>query len=166
MGMDEKFRQNILFAAPLHDIGKIAISDNVLRKPGKLDDDEWEIMRRHSQFGAKILGECEAEFVSMAEVIASTHHEKWDGTGYPIGLKGEQIPIAGRIVAVTDTFDALTWERPYKQPVSIEKAFIIIENGRGTQFAPDVVDAFLNIRDEIIAEYNWWKFLGTETLPF
>lgn len=166
MGLDDRFRQNILFAAPLHDIGNLAMPDNVLHKPGKLNEDEWEMMRRHSPFGAKILQNCEAEFLHMAQTIAATHHEKWDGTGYPSGLKGTQIPLAGRIVAVTDVFDVLTWVRPYHEAMPLEKAFEVVQLGSGTNFDPDVVEAFFDIQEEITNEYNWWKFMGAdEDLP-
>ena len=157
---DETFLQNILFAAPLHDVGNIAVPDDTLHKPGKLNETEWEIMRKHSRFGAKILKEFEADFFKMAQDIAASHHEKWNGTGYPLGLKGTQIPVAGRIVAVADTFDGLTWERPYKPAHSIEEAFSVIREGSGFNFDPAVVNAFFGIKDEITAEFNWWKFMA------
>jgi len=160
LGLDEAFQQNILFAAPLHDVGEITIPDAVLQKSGKLNEKEWEIMQRHSPFGAELLQKFETDFLEMAKDIASTHHERWDGTGYPRGLKGTEIPLAGRIVAIADVFDVLTWERPYKQPVPLEKAYTIIREGKGTHFDPDVVDAFFGIQDEITSEFNWWKFLG------
>ncbi|MBI4284535.1 MAG: HD domain-containing protein [Chloroflexi bacterium] len=163
LGLDEAFRQNILFASPLHDIGKISIPDSILRKPGKLDDEEWQIIRQHSPFGAKILEDSEAEILKMAHTIAATHHEKWDGTGYPHGLKGEEIPFAGRIASIADVFDVLTWERPYKRPVPLEKAFATIKEGRGSHFDPAVVDAFFDIEEEITAEFNWWKFIGFDS---
>ncbi len=100
--------------------------------------------------------------MKMADTIAATHHERWDGTGYPLGLKGTEIPLSGRIVAIADVFDVLTWERPYKQPLPLEKAFAVIREGRGSLFDPDVVDAFFAIQDEIIAEFNWWKFIGSD----
>jgi putative two-component system response regulator len=165
LGLDETFRQNILFAAPLHDVGNIAIPDDMLHKPGKLNQDEWEIMRRHSPFGARILEEFEAEFSKMAEEIAATHHEKWNGSGYPLGLKGNGIPLAGRIVAVTDTFDVLTWERPYKPALPLQEAFTVIREGSGTNFDPVIVDAFFGIKDEVISEFNWWKFMGDDSDP-
>ena len=160
LGLDDAFQQNILFAAPLHDVGEITIPDAVLQKAGKLNEKEWEIMRRHSPFGAELLQRFEASFLEMAKDIASTHHERWNGTGYPRGLKETEIPLAGRVVAIADVFDVLTWERPYKQPVPLEEAFAIIREGRGTHFDPYVVDAFFGIQDEITLEFNWWKFLG------
>ncbi|MFH1639352.1 MAG: HD domain-containing phosphohydrolase [Chloroflexota bacterium] len=162
MGMSEEFIEYILFAAPMHDIGKIGIPDNILQKPGKLDAEEWEIMKQHTTIGAQILKDSSVEFIKMAEVIARTHHEKWDGSGYPQGLMGESIPIPGRIIAIADVFDALTSERPYKEPFPIEKAFEIIHEGKGKHFDARVVDAFFAIEDEIAASLNWWKFLWSE----
>jgi putative two-component system response regulator len=163
-GMDETFLRNILFAAPLHDVGNIEVPDNMLHKPGKLSAEEWEIIRKHSRFGANILKDFEADFFQMARDIAAAHHEKWDGSGYPSGLKGTAIPLAGRIVAVTDAFDVLTWERPYKRALPLEEAFAVIREGAGKAFDPDVVSAFFAIREEIIAEFNWWKFMGEPEL--
>ena len=139
------------YAAPMHDVGKIGIPDHILLKPGKLDQDEWEVMKQHTVIGAQILQGSDAEYIQVAEVIALAHHEKWDGTGYPKGLKGADIPLSGRIVAVADVFDALTSERPYKKALSLEESLGIIKGGRGSHFDPDVVDAFLAIKDEMIA---------------
>ena len=141
----------ILYAAPMHDIGKIGIPDRILLKPAKLDQDEWAIMKQHTVIGGRILAGSEAEFIKLGETIALTHHEKWDGSGYPNGLQGEEIPITGRITAIADVFDALTSKRPYKEPFSIEKSFAIIKEGRGIHFDPQVVDAFFAITDEILA---------------
>ncbi len=162
MGLSEEFLENILFAAPMHDIGKIGIPDAILRKPGKLDEADWQVMRTHTTMGASILSGSSAEFMKLAETIAISHHEKWDGKGYPQGIKGTDIPQGGRIVALADVFDALTSERPYKKPMPIEKAFSIIVEGRGTHFDPDMVDAFFAIKDEIEASLNWWKFLASD----
>ena len=162
MGCDEEFLENMLFAAPMHDIGKIGIPDRVLQKPAKLDPDEWEIMRTHTTIGADILKDADADFIKMGEQIALSHHEKWDGGGYPQGLSSEETPLAARIVAMADVFDALTSERPYKQPFPLEKVFAIIREGRQTHFDPDVVDAFFAIEDEVVAELNWWKFLQSD----
>lgn len=151
MGLDEHTVETILYAAPMHDIGKIGIEDKVLLKPGKLDATEWEIMKQHALIGAKILKGSDAEFIKMGEIIARSHHEKFDGSGYPEGLKGTQIPIAGRIAAVADVFDALVSKRPYKEAFSVEKSFSIIKEGRGGHFDPQVVDAFFAIQDEILA---------------
>jgi putative two-component system response regulator len=150
MGMDENTVETILYAAPMHDLGKIGIPDMILLKPAKLDPVEWEIMKQHTVIGAQILKGSEAEFIRLGETIAQNHHEKWDGSGYPNGVKGAEIPIAGRIAAIADVFDALTSKRPYKQPLSVEKSMAIIREGRGSHFDPDVVDAFFAIQDEIL----------------
>jgi putative two-component system response regulator len=151
MGLDEHTVETILYAAPMHDIGKIGIEDKVLLKPGKLDATEWEIMKQHALIGAEILKGSDAEFIKMGEIIARSHHEKFDGSGYPDGLKGTEIPIAGRIAAVADVFDALVSKRPYKEAFSVEKSLSIIQEGRGGHFDPEVVDAFFAIQDEILA---------------
>ena len=163
MGLDDKFVENVLWAAPMHDIGKIGIPDRVLLKPGKLDDEEWVIMRRHTTIGAEILRDADADFIKLAAEIALTHHEKWNGSGYPQGIKGPDIPLAGRIVALADVFDALTSERPYKAPFPLEKAFTIIKEGQGSHFDPQVTDAFFAIEGEIKAELNFWKFMHSGT---
>jgi putative two-component system response regulator len=150
MGLAHKAVETILYAAPMHDIGKIGIPDKILLKPGKLDAQEWEIMKMHTVIGANILKGSKIGFVRMGAMIAMTHHEKWDGSGYPKGLKGRQIPLAGRIVPLADVFDALTSKRPYKEAFSIEKSYRIIEQGRGNHFDPDVVDAFFSIQDQIL----------------
>ncbi|MFH0846683.1 MAG: HD domain-containing phosphohydrolase [Chloroflexota bacterium] len=163
MGLAEEFVERILYAAPMHDIGKIGIPDSILKKPGKLDGEEWETMKRHTTIGAEILKGSSVEFMQMAETIALTHHEKWNGAGYLRGLKGSDIPLEGRIVALADVFDALTSQRPYKPPFPIEKAFAIIQEGRGIHFDPDVADAFFAIKDEIAASLGWWKFLSSDS---
>ena len=150
MGLDESTIETILYAAPMHDLGKIGIPDLILVKPAKLDPVEWEIMKQHTVIGAKILKGSDAEFIRLGETIAQYHHEKWDGSGYPNSLKGIEIPIAGRIAAIADVFDALTSKRPYKEPFSVEKSLAIIREGRGSHFDPDVVDAFFAIQDEIL----------------
>jgi putative two-component system response regulator len=150
MGLASKTVETILYAAPMHDIGKIGIPDEILLKPGKLDAKEWEIMKMHTIIGANILKGSEIGFVRMGAMIAIMHHEKWDGSGYPNGLKGRQIPLAARIVALADVFDALTSKRPYKDAFSIEKSHGIIKQGRGNHFDPDVVDIFFSIQDEIL----------------
>jgi putative two-component system response regulator len=150
MGLDESTIETILYAAPMHDLGKIGIPDLILLKPAKLDPTEWEIMKQHTVIGAKILKDSDAEFIRLGETIAISHHEKWDGSGYPNSLKGIEIPIAGRITAIADVFDALTSKRPYKEPFSVEKSLAIIKEGRGNHFDPDVVDAFFAIFDEIL----------------
>ncbi len=150
MGLNGETVETILYAAPMHDIGKIGIPDHILLNPGVLKPDEWETMKQHTTIGAKILEGSKAEFIKLANVIALTHHEKWDGSGYPQGLKGSKIPIAGRIAAIADVFDALTSKRPYKEPFSVEKSLSIIKEGRGSHFDPDVVDAFIAVKKEIL----------------
>ncbi len=150
LGLQEKTVESILYAAPMHDVGKIGIPDRILAKPGKLTSVEWEIMKLHVDIGVRILEGAEEGFLKLAEVIAQNHHEKWDGTGYPQGLKGKDIPLAGRIVAIADVFDALTSKRPYKEPFSVEKSIDIIKQGRGNHFDPEVTDSFLSIIDEIL----------------
>ena len=150
MKLDGKYTEAILYAALMHDVGKIGIPDHILQKPGRLSPEEWEVMKRHTVIGAQILEKSQAEFMKLAENIALTHHEKWDGSGYPNGLKGEEISLAGRIVAVADVFEAVTSKRPYKEPFPLEVAFKIIKEGTGTHFDPTVVDAFFSIKDEIL----------------
>jgi putative two-component system response regulator len=150
MGLGQKAVEAILYASPMHDIGKIGIPDKILLKPGKLDAKEWEIMKMHAIIGANILKGSKIEFVRMGAMIAMMHHEKWDGSGYPKGLKGHQIPVAGRIVALADVYDALTSKRPYKEAFSIRYSNRIIEQGRGNHFDPEVVDIFFSIQDQIL----------------
>jgi len=151
MGLNERTVESILYAAPMHDVGKIGIPDKILLKPGKLDPDEWVIMKQHTLMGGRILEGSHAGFIRLGETVAVTHHEKWDGTGYPKGLKGKNIPLVGRIVAIADVFDALTSKRPYKEPFSLEKSYEIIKEGRGTHFDPDVVDAFFASEEKLLA---------------
>jgi len=150
MGLDESTVETILYASPMHDLGKIGIPDRVLLKPAGLDPAEWEVMKRHTVIGAEILKGSDAELIRMGESIAQNHHEKWDGSGYPNGLKGIEIPIASRIAAIADVFDALTSKRPYKEAFSVEMSLAIILEGRGSHFDPDVVDAFFAIQEEIL----------------
>ncbi|MFC1904711.1 HD domain-containing phosphohydrolase [Chloroflexota bacterium] len=162
MGCDDDFVESVPWASPMHDIGKIGIPDRVLQKPGKLDDDEWVIMRQHAAIGAEILKDASADFIKLAESIAISHHEKWNGSGYPNGVQGADIPLGGRIVALADVFDALTSERPYKAPFPLEKALAIIKEGRESHFDPELVDAFSSIEDEIKKELGFWKFMQAE----
>ena len=134
----------------MHDVGKIGISDDILLKLGKFEPDEWEIMKSHSLIGADIIGEHDQGIMKMAYVIALTHHEKWDGTGYPDGLKGDEIPIEGQITSVCDVFDALTSARPYKQAWPVDKAVEFINDAVGSQFSPDIVRHFNNALDKIL----------------
>jgi len=154
MGQDESMVETILYAAPMHDLGKIGIPDGILMKPSELSPVEWEIMKQHTVIGATILQGSDSEFIRLAETVARCHHEKWDGSGYPEGLKGIEIPIAARIVAIADVFDTLTSKRPYKGPFSIERSLAIIREEKGRHFDPEVVDAFFAIQDEILTTIN------------
>jgi len=140
-------------SAPLHDIGKVGVPDKILLKPGKLNDDEWQQMKSHSQIGYNALFRAEEElgsssFLEIAKEIALTHHEKWDGSGYPQGLKGNEIPISGRFMAIADVYDALISKRVYKHAFSHEQAVKIILVEKGTHFDPDIVDAFEQLQAE------------------
>jgi putative two-component system response regulator len=150
LGLSETEADLILNASPMHDVGKIGIPDGILLKPGKLDPDEWEIMKTHTIIGAEILTGSDADLLVMAREIAITHHEKWDGSGYPNGLAGEDIPLVGRITALADVFDALTSARPYKKAWSIEEALDLIKDQRGKHFDPSLVDCFLENLEEIV----------------
>jgi putative two-component system response regulator len=156
MGWDSKDVDLLALAAPMHDTGKIGIPDAVLKKPAKLDKEEWQIMQTHSAVGHNILSQSEAPLFKLAAEVALYHHEKWDGKGYPKGLKGEEIPKSSRIVAIADVFDALTMKRPYKDPWPIEDSFAEIENCSGSHFDPILVDCFLKIKEEIIRVKNHW----------
>jgi putative nucleotidyltransferase with HDIG domain len=132
-------------ASALHDIGKIGIPDRVLLKSGPLDDEEWEVMQSHAAVGASMLADSRTDLLQLAEIVARTHHERWDGTGYPAGLAGEDIPLAGRISAIADVFDALTSCRPYKAAWSVTDALAEIRRQSGRQFDPALVEAFLEL---------------------
>lgn len=148
VGWDEAECEKILHASPMHDIGKIGVPDGILLKPGKLDPEEWEIMKTHVTIGAHILDGDDSDLLLMAREIALTHHERWDGAGYPCGLAGEDIPIVGRIAAIADVFDALTSERPYKKAWPVEEALGYIRDNKGRHFDPVIVDHFeKNIAD-------------------
>ncbi len=150
-GMSDADCSLILHASPMHDVGKIGIPDNVLLKKGKLDGDEWEIMKRHAEMGMEILGDHPSPLMEMARQVAITHHEKWDGSGYPRGLSGKDIPLVGRITALADVFDALTSERPYKKAWSVEDAVSLIKEQSGKHFDPELVEIFINLIDDICA---------------
>ncbi|WP_261816884.1 HD-GYP domain-containing protein [Vibrio gallicus] len=144
--------------APMHDLGKIGIPDGILLKQGKLDDDEWAIMRNHVQIGVDILGDCSgSRLMQMAKTVAQTHHEKWDGTGYPHGLSGEEIPLSGRICGIADVFDALTSQRPYKRAWSLDEAFTFLQQQKGHHFDPTLVELFLGLRSEIEQIMNTYQ---------
>ncbi|PJJ19905.1 putative two-component system response regulator [Janthinobacterium sp. 67] len=143
-GMDEAAADDLLHAAPMHDVGKIGIPDRILQKPGKLDADEWAVMQTHARIGADIIGEHAAGgMLALAREIALSHHEKWDGSGYPNGLAGEAIPLAGRIVAVADVFDALTSVRPYKRAWPVPDAVGYLQAQQGSHFDARLVELFV-----------------------
>ena len=155
MGWPNDECNRILNASPMHDIGKIGMPDRILLKPGKLTGEEWDIMKTHAEIGAKLLSGSESRLMQMAEVIAMTHQERWDGSGYPLGLKEKEIPLVGRIVAVADVFDALTSVRPYKKAWSFDDSTSEIIEKSGIHFDPEIVSAFkesipdfLTIKDE------------------
>lgn len=159
------FLDMLFFSSPLHDIGKVGIPDAILLKPGKLTSDEFDIMKLHTLIGGRTLDAANnaAEndtFLEMGRDIAYAHHEKWDGSGYPNGLAGEAIPLPARITALGDVYDALTSKRPYKEPFSHEKSKAIILEGRGSHFAPDVVDAFLQCESVFIQIAQDYRDIG------
>ena len=173
LGLSDEHAKLLELAAQLHDVGKIGIADDILFKPGRLDEQQIDMMRRHCALGRQIIHPLSLEekqamrthprlgselltarrspLLSLASRIAQTHHERWDGTGYPLGLAGEDIPLEGRMTAVADVFDALASRRPYKEPFPREKCFAILEEGRGSHFCPRCLDAFFEARDEIVA---------------
>ncbi|MGB0671070.1 MAG: HD-GYP domain-containing protein [Rhodospirillales bacterium] len=151
LGLDAATCDRLLRAAPMHDVGKLGTPDAILLKPGRLDPDEFEIMKQHAINGYHILKDSEADLIQLGAEIAHTHHEKYDGSGYPRGLKGEEIPLLGRIVAVADVFDALTSERPYKKAWSLDDARQLLIDGKGKHFDPKVVDAFLSAWNDVLA---------------
>jgi hypothetical protein len=154
-------------ASALHDVGKIGIPDHILLKPGGLDDDEWVAMKSHATKGAEILAGSTSPLIQMAEAIARTHHERWDGTGYPTGLKGEEIPLVGRICAVCDVFDALGSRRPYKEPWAPSRVLQEIARGSGSHFDPVLVEAFLGIAEQLDDDTELTRLdaLDLEALP-
>ncbi|MFC4297464.1 MAG: two-component system response regulator [Castellaniella sp.] len=156
VGYSEEAADELLHAAPMHDVGKIGIPDAVLLKPGKLDAAEWAIMRQHTVIGAKIIGEHRSGLLRLAATIALRHHEKWDGSGYPDGLAGEDIPHAARIIALVDVFDALTSVRPYKPAWPIDDAVALIRKESGRHFDPELVEAFLRCLPDILEFRDRW----------
>ncbi|MDB5953095.1 MAG: two-component system response regulator [Massilia sp.] len=155
-GMSAQGADDLLHAAPMHDVGKIGIPDRILQKPGPLDPDEWAVMRTHAAIGFEIIGAHPAGMLALASSIALTHHEKWDGSGYPNRLAGEAIPLAGRIVAIADVFDALTSERPYKEAWTVEAAVELLEQQKGRHFDARLVDLFLGQMPAILAVRERW----------
>lgn len=150
MGLDADMEESLLIAAPMHDVGKLGTPDHILLKPGRLDPDEMVIMRRHASIGHEILKDSASPYMQLAATIALTHHEKFDGTGYPNGLAGEDIPLVGRIVAVADVFDALTSPRPYKPAWDLDKATAFLIEGRDSHFDAVCVDALLGQWDQVL----------------
>jgi putative two-component system response regulator len=151
VGMGRTECELLLSASALHDLGKIGIPDRILLKSGPLDQEEWEVMKSHTQIGAEILSGHKSDVLEMASVIAITHHEWWDGTGYPNGLKNDEIPLVGRISTICDVFDALTSDRPYKKAWSIEKAVEFVNSSSGSQFDPDLVNLFVDTLPEVLS---------------
>ncbi|MCL1139993.1 response regulator [Shewanella pneumatophori] len=149
-GLPDKYCELIYNAAPMHDIGKIGTPDAILKKPDKLDEQEWLEMQRHAEIGAEIIGEHSDPLLEMARRIALSHHEKWDGSGYPFGLSGTDIPIEARIIAIADVFDALTSIRPYKKAWSVADAVALIESESGKHFDPELVNHFKQVIDEAV----------------
>lgn len=149
-------------AAPMHDTGKIGIPDAILKAPRRLINSEMEVMRTHAQIGHKILSQCDTPLFALAAEIALCHHEKWNGTGYPEGLAGEDIPESARIVAIADVFDALTMKRPYKKAWSDDEAFEHLREGAGKHFDPKLVECFISIKEEILETKNHWNQLEAE----
>ena len=167
----DRYIQLLSKSAPLHDIGKVGIPDNILLKPGKLTDDEREIMKTHAELGARAIEQAErdverpVEFLALAKEIAHWHHERWDGSGYPDGLAGDAIPISARLMAIADVFDALISARVYKPAMSFNKAREIIANERNHQFDPDVTDAFLTGFDEFVEIASKYQSRGLGKAP-
>lgn len=150
LGFDERECFLIKLTSPMHDIGKIGISDGILLKPGKLDNEEFAVMKKHTLIGFNILYDESDAILKKAAIIAKEHHEKWDGSGYPDGKKGEEIDLGARITAIADVFDALTSERPYKEAWSVERAVELITSSKGSHFDPNIVDIFLKKLDDIV----------------
>jgi response regulator RpfG family c-di-GMP phosphodiesterase len=154
--LNDEFINDVVNSAPLHDIGKIQVSDTILNKPGKLTDEEFAKMKTHTTAGAEVIAHAmntvsgiDSAYLKEAKNLAHYHHEKWDGSGYPSGLKGEEIPLSARIMAVADVFDALVSKRSYKDGFPFEKAMEIIREGSGKHFDPKIVDAFMRASDEV-----------------
>ena len=154
LGMDEQRAELLRQAAPMHDVGKIGIPDAILLKPGKLTSEEFDHMKEHATIGAQILANSSSPLLQLAHTLAIEHHEKWDGSGYPNGIKGEEISVEGRIVAIADVFDALTSKRPYKEAWSVEKTVLHMQEQAGTHFDPALIELLVKNLDDIIAIKN------------
>ncbi len=157
--LTQEYMENLCKAAPMHDIGKIAIPDSILQKPGKLTDEEFDVMKTHSVKGGEIIRETfghleDKEYAQIAYEVARYHHEKWNGKGYPEGLKRKEIPLAARIMAIADVFDAVSEKRCYRDAMPIDKCFEILLEGSGQDFEPMLVEVFLDIRDQVVKIHN------------
>jgi len=161
-GFLEQAADDLFHAAPMHDIGKIGIPDHILLKTGPLDEAEWQVMRRHPAIGAEIIGEHDSSLLSTARAIALAHHEKWDGSGYPLRLQGEDIPLAGRIIAVVDVFDALTTKRPYKEAWPLPEALAHLQSEAGRHFDPELVRLFMAELPQVLEIKRRW---AEDTMP-
>lgn len=153
--LTQDYMDELLQAAPMHDIGKISTPDSILQKPGRLTDEEFDIMKKHTTAGAEIIQKTlhtmgDQDFVNLVTNVALSHHEKWNGTGYPQGLAGQDIPLCARIMAIADVFDAVSAKRCYRDAMTLEQSFKIIEEGSGTAFEPLLVDVFIELKDEVI----------------
>ena len=153
-GLGTDFSTLLLYASTMHDVGKIGIPDSILLKPGKLNPEEWQIMQQHPKIGARIIGKHDSKIITLARETALYHHEKWDGSGYPHGIAGDEIPVSARIAAISDVFDALTSDRPYKQAWSVEEAVAEIQAESGKHFEPVLVELFVDNLPGIIAIKN------------
>jgi len=159
LGLPPRRCRDIYLAAPLHDVGKVAIPDRILLKPGRLDEQEMAVIRTHAEIGGRILADSGCELIQIGATIAAAHHERWDGSGYPRGFKGDDIPIEARVVTVADVFDALTTKRPYKDAMPLSAARQYLWDKKGREFDPACVDAFLSRWDEVVA------IAGTGNVP-
>ena len=159
--MSHEEAEELGMASTMHDLGKIGIPDNVLLKPGKLNDDEWVIMKTHPEIGARCLKGSSISMLKKAAVIALSHHERWDGKGYPSGLKHEEIPLEGRMLSIVDVFDALTTERPYKKAWTIEDAVKLIREEIGSQFDPKITLVFLDCLQEFVEIKRSFRIVQT-----
>jgi putative two-component system response regulator len=157
LNLPESEVELILHGSRMHDVGKVAVPESILRKPGSLDEDEWKVMREHSRIGSIMLDNSDSKILQAGRVMALHHHERWDGNGYPAGLVGQDIPLWGRICAVGDVFDAVTSERPYKPAYPNAEALRILKDGRGKHFDPRVVDVFFECLEQILAIQSKYK---------
>lgn len=157
LGLSESEQELIFYASPMHDIGKIGISDSILLKPGRFTAEERKVMEEHTTIGAEILANSDSHLLQKSATIALSHHEKFDGSGYPYGLKGDDIPLEGRIVALADVFDALSSKRVYKEAWSLDKVYNLVDQSNGTHFDPDVVTALYAGQEEILDIYHQYR---------